>query len=194
MPSSEYKPVTDMMWARWPSEEPVEIKFVSLKTRTPILNEQFWLAPGAAKPYAHERRDGCPFCWMEDEAALRVVEAGRWDDDGGAPARLTLADFPELNPRWVLWAIARGANPYDFIRPEGSDEPVYVIDYEDEQRRRLPSAMVFSFWVRARWREWAAERGFTKCDAWGNQPHEVALRSGHTYADFDAWLRRKVEG
>jgi hypothetical protein len=48
---------------------------------------------------------------------------------------------------------------------------------------------VFSFWVHDRWEEWATELGFTR----GEHRHEVALRSGHTAAEFDAWLERHVE-
>lgn len=94
-----------------------------------------------------------------------------------------------LNPRWALWMLSRGEDPASF-RLAPDDEPVLV---PDEDGRSLPRAMVFSLWVRARWAEWAAELGFTKASG-GDYPHEVAQRCGHTAAQFDAWLERKVRG
>lgn len=130
-----------------------------------------------------------PLRFVTLKSRARDWSEDRWADDGGAPARPSLEDFAELNPRWVCWAFARGENPYALITARDAEDAVRVIDYEDKERRRLPSAIVFSFWIMARWTEWAAEKGFTKSEH-GRMPHEVAQLAGHN--DFDAWLRRKV--
>jgi len=93
-----------------------------------------------------------------------------------------------LNPRWVCWMISRGEDPGKFeLAAPGEDCP-RVVDPTDG--KLLPRPLVFSFWIRARWAEWAAELGFTKSkDGW--YPHELAL-FGRSHEDFDAWLRAKV--
>ena len=134
---------------------------------------------------SHERRDGCPFCWMEDEAKLQMIEAGQWADDGGAPARLSAADFPELNPRFVHWAISRGEHPYDTVSAteRGIDEEIRRID-------GVPWTVAFTQWIRAMWTEWAIGLGYRREGMY--HPHEVALASGRRHEVFDEWLSRKV--
>ncbi len=164
-----------------------------LQPRTPLLNHEFWLNRGTSESYAHAKNDGCPFCWYRDEARLRENELARWADEGGAAPLPRVEDFPELNPRWVLWAFSRGAHPYDTLRRTPIDEVVYLVDYDDEQHRTLPAPMVLSLWIQKQWRVWAAEMGFvaTRDGLYG---YEQAQRfiGADAHAHFDAWLRLRT--
>lgn len=103
----------------------------------------------------------------------------------GPPSR-RVSDY-HLNPRWVCWMLSRGDDPRTFVCTRLDGEVPRVAD---EAGRVLPRTLVFSQWVQARWREWASELGFA--DRNGRLAHEVALGSGRTHADFDAWLSAKV--
>lgn len=92
--------------------------------------------------------------------------------------------FGDWNPRFVRWARSRGKLPDAFGRDADGD-----IERIEHDGAMLPWTLVFSFWIRARWNEWATELGFTR----GEYRHEAALHSGHTAAEFDAWLERHVE-
>lgn len=98
-----------------------------------------------------------------------------------------MADFapPEYNPRWLLWLRTIGETPATFKVRTTPDGEITKID-------GLPWTIVYSEWVRARWREWAAELGFTTGDASHRLPWERALASGHTQEDFDRWLGQEV--
>lgn len=100
------------------------------------------------------------------------------------PAPTTLPPFGDWNPRFVLWARSRGTTPDAFGRDADGD--IERIEYD---RARLPWTVVFSFWIHEKWEEWATEIGFTR----GEYRHVAALRSGHTEAEFDAWLERHVD-
>ncbi len=101
-----------------------------------------------------------------------------------APTATPPAPLGDWNPRFVLWARSRGKLPEAFGRDADGD-----IKRIEHDGATLPWTLVFSFWIRARWNEWATQLGFTR----GERRHEDALHSGHTAAEFDAWLERRVE-
>lgn len=102
---------------------------------------------------------------------------------------MKVSDFGELNPRWVCWMVSRGEDPATFVPTAPGEDCPRIVDPADG--KMYPRPMVFSLWVQARWREWAAELGFTMMRE-GRYPQEDALFSGHTAEEFDAWLRAKV--
>lgn len=89
----------------------------------------------------------------------------------------------EINPYFEAWARIHGHDPYAFTE-EG--EP--VVDSFDGRLR--PWNRVFVRWIQRQWRQWGEELGFR--DRNGLYPHELALRSGHTRAEFGEWLAAKV--
>jgi len=83
------------------------------------------------------------------------------------------------NPRVLAWLDFAGL-PIDAItRRSGDDVPVVTTA---QGERNVWTVLVMS-WINARWAEWARELGFHGADA-----HRKALLSGHTEAEFDAWL------
>lgn len=103
-----------------------------------------------------------------------------------------MADFapPEYNPRWVLWLRSIGETPETFRRQE--PEPYGELTKVDVDGQKTLWTIAYVEWVCARWREWAAELGFTTGDASHRLPWERALAAGHTQEDFDRWLERKA--
>lgn len=78
------------------------------------------------------------------------------------------------NPRFVIWAESRGLSPAELMRPDRIE--VTRVDGS-------PWTALFMIWIMERWREWASELGY--------RDHRVALLSGHTSEDFDAWLEAR---
>ena len=62
-----------------------------------------------------------------------------------------------LEPRFVRWARSRGKLPDAFGRDADGD-----IERIEHDGAMLPWTLVFSFWIRARWNEWATELRFTR--------------------------------
>jgi hypothetical protein len=114
-----------------------------------------------------------------------TTSADQLDLPLAAPAPTTTTPpFGDWNPRFVLWARSRGQSPDAFGRDADGD-----ITRLAHEGGTMPWTVVFSFWIHDRWKEWATELGFTR----GEHRHEVALRSGHTAAEFDAWLECHVD-
>lgn len=90
-----------------------------------------------------------------------------------------------LNSWWALWMISRGEDPASY-KASTYDNPQYVDG--------MPRALVYSLWIRDRWREWAEGLGFTYgCN--GRTPWQEAMwRGAGTADDFDAWLVEKIRG
>lgn len=176
----------EQLWYEPAKGEPLTIMF--LKNRE-WPGEPFLIPRGSLMHYAHGPHEDCVFCWMADEWDLCQLEPDRWSDDGGPPPRLRLADFPNLNPRFVCWAFSRNAHPYDFTRVERGEPDDDVILVED-RGSRLPWTIVYSQWIMARWREWGTELGFKRDGH--HEAYEVAQLNGHPAEEFDAWLRRKT--
>lgn len=81
-----------------------------------------------------------------------------------------------MNPRFVLWCEAHSFDPAEIGRDA---EGVTRID-------GTPWTVLFMIWVRERWAEWSASLGFKASGS--RLAHEVALVSGFSHVDFDAWL------
>lgn len=92
---------------------------------------------------------------------------------------------PKYNPRWVLWLRTQGETPETFKVRTTPDAEITQID-------GLPWTIVYSEWIRARWREWAATIGFKHGCVSTQLPWERALAAGHTQEDFDHWLEERV--
>lgn len=90
-----------------------------------------------------------------------------------------------LNPRWALWMLSRGEDPASY-EPSTYDKPKYIDG--------MPRALVFSFWIRDRWREWAEGLGFTRGREMRTPWEEAIWRGAGTASDFDAWLVGKIRG
>lgn len=101
--------------------------------------------------------------------ASRVARGGRTNvqDEHASPAFLPSPS--DWNPRFIAFAKAMGV--HHAVIEQGARTNVRFI-----------------IWLGERWREWAAELGFTR----GLFPQEDARFAGRTHAEFDAWLARKV--
>lgn len=96
---------------------------------------------------------------------------------------------PKYNARWLIWLRTIGETPETFRRRES--EPYGELTKVDVDGKKTLWTIAYSEWVRARWREWAAELGFKVGDASTQFPWERALASGHTQEDFDRWLEAR---
>lgn len=96
----------------------------------------------------------------------------------------------QWNPRFVLWARAIGKVPEDFKR--GEDDELARVEHPTTGQS-LPWTFVFSEWIRARWKEWAAELGY-KDGEWGTAERSaIADGRDRGATAFDPWLERYVE-
>lgn len=95
--------------------------------------------------------------------------------------------WENLNPRVLVWLRVSGLTPADIYRKSGESVPLVPDSERGERGKRQMWTIVYSQWLMQRWTEWATELGFKRAD--GNPAHQVALLSGHTDAEFDAWLK-----
>lgn len=92
-----------------------------------------------------------------------------------------------MNPRVLLWLEHHGLTPDDIARPSGEDVRMVTIHGE-----RNLWTVHYSQWIMGCWHEWATSLGF-KRTAFA-AAHNNARLAGHSDAEFDAWLERKVRG
>ena len=92
----------------------------------------------------------------------------------------------DYNPRVSLWLRAVGLERAAIEREPGRDS-VLVPDADGHP---LPWSILFSEWIMAQWRAWAASLGFVRNG--GYDAHHLAQFAGHTAAEFDAWLVERV--
>ena len=117
-------------------------------------------------------------------------------------------DTQGLNPYIVCWLRSMKLEPGDIgwwdgeIHPDPVTRSSHMVrDPKDNKLR--PWSLVFKFWIRGKWGEWAASLGFFPI---GSTPaHHLAMdgrhgalgkpgKPGHTREEFSAWLEANTSG